>query len=222
MESPRRVQIFARTGCLVAELKGVAVALWESDGELFDLVKRELFTGVVGDVMERFGLLRQFLPPQIRPLRDNMVLIGRAMPALEVPVFGEADGSGANPIMARPQGLVFESIDALQPNDVYICYSRDTREIRQLGFPCFSRGSYAQDQGRRAKVMDYRVPVQIGDAYIRPGDIIFGDVDGVCVVPREAEEQTFNTAFQSVGNEDAMKQALLNGMSLVEAVRKHS
>jgi len=225
--------------------------LWTSDQELFDIAKRELFTAVVGDVMDKMGLQRQFLPPQIRPLRDDMVVIGRAMPVLEADVFGEAEGSGANPVMAKPFGLVFEALDNLQPNEVYICsgssptyalwgglmsvraqhlgaagtvvdgYARDTSEILRLNYPCFSYGSYAQDQGPRGKVMDYRVPIRVGDALVRPGDIIFGDIDGVCVIPREAEEEAFTAALEKARGEQAVKKAIEAGMSTVEVFRTY-
>ena len=56
------------------------MAHWTSDDELWDLAKRDLFTAVVGDVMDAMGLRRQFLPPELQPLDDGMVVIGRAMP----------------------------------------------------------------------------------------------------------------------------------------------
>lgn len=55
---------------------------WETDNELFELSRRELFTSVVGDVMDKLGLFHQFLPPAIQPLHHDMVLIGRAMTVL--------------------------------------------------------------------------------------------------------------------------------------------
>ena len=61
--------------------------LWHTDEELFAIIRQELFTCVVGDVMDKMGLQHQFLPPQIRPLRPDMVMIGRAMPVLAVDVF---------------------------------------------------------------------------------------------------------------------------------------
>ena len=51
---------------------------WGSDEELYGTIRRDLFTAVVGDVMDTMGLLRQFLPPHIKPLHDDMVVIGRA------------------------------------------------------------------------------------------------------------------------------------------------
>ena len=57
--------------------------IWKNDNELFDIAKRELFVALVGDVLDKLGFQHQFLPPQIKPLRDDFITIGRAMPALE-------------------------------------------------------------------------------------------------------------------------------------------
>ncbi|MFO7322559.1 MAG: RraA family protein [Chloroflexota bacterium] len=226
------------------------MALWNSDEELFRIARAELFTAVVGDVMDKLGLMHQFLPPQIKPLNPDMVVIGRAMPVLEADVFGERIEGSANSLMSKPFGLMFEALDDLKPNEVYVCtgaspkyalwgelmstraiklgaagavldgYSRDTRGILALGFPTFSWGTYAQDQGPRGKVVDYRVPLQIGEARIEPGDILFGDLDGVCVVPRHAEEEVFSRALEKARGEKLVKQAIENGMSTVEAFRQ--
>ena len=56
---------------------------WKDDAELFALARGELFTAVVGDVMDKLGFQHQFLPPAIQPLERSMVAIGRAMTVLE-------------------------------------------------------------------------------------------------------------------------------------------
>ncbi len=87
------------------------MSYWSSEAELVELIRRELFTAVIGDVMDRLGLQRQFLPPAIQPLSDEMVLVGRAMPVLSADVVSsdascserESGGRVAeNPVMARP------------------------------------------------------------------------------------------------------------------------
>ena len=75
--------------------------LWQNDGELFSIVRRELFTCVVGDVMDKLDLQHQFLPPKIRPLRADMVVIGRAMPVLAVDVFAEKISGTRKPINGK-------------------------------------------------------------------------------------------------------------------------
>lgn len=224
--------------------------LWNSDEELFNLAKRKLFTAVVGDVMDKIGLQRQFLPPNIKPLQPDMVVIGRAMTVLEADAFTESSQSSANPVMSQPFGLMLAALDDLKPNEVYICtggtpryalwgelmsirarhlgatgavldgYSRDTPQILELNFPTFSHGSYAQDQSVRGKVIDFRVPIELRGVRVNPGDIVFGDVDGVCIVPNHAIDEVFNRALEKVSTENLVKEALLNGMSTVEAFAK--
>ena len=227
-----------------------AAALWQSDDELFQLARRELFTAVVGDAMDKLGLRRQFLSPRIQPLRDDMIVLGRAMPVLEADVHAENITDSANPLMKKSFGLMLEALDDLKPNEVYVCtgssptyalwgelmstramrlgaagavvdgYSRDTRGILALNFPTFSYGRYAQDQGPRGKVIDYRCPIEINSARIEPGDILFGDLDGVCVVPRRAEREVFTAALEKSRGEKLVAKAIKEGMSAVEAFRQ--
>lgn len=221
--------------------------LYEDDRELFRLMKEELFTAVVGDVMDKMGLHHQFLPPYLKPLSDDMIVAGRAMPVLEADWFAESDSTGRSEIAAMPFGVMMQALDDLKAGEVYVAtgsspryalwgemmstravhlgaagaildgYSRDTRGILKLGFPTISMGRYAQDQGARGKVVDWRVPVEIGSVAIRPGDLVFGDIDGVLVVPSAAEEEAIARALEKVRGENLVATALRGGMSATEA-----
>ena len=225
--------------------------LWQNDDQLFTLARQELFTAVVGDTMDKLGLYHQFLPPQIRPLAADMMLIGRAMPVLEADFFESASSSGRNPVLNQSFGLMLDALDDLKLNEVYICtgaslnyalwgelmstraiklgaagavldgYVRDTHGILALGFPTFCFGSYAQDQAPRGKVMDYRVPLQIGQVRIQPGDIVMGDVDGVCIVPKDAEADVFLGAIEKARGEKLVQKAIESGMSTRDAFAKY-
>lgn len=223
-------------------------AFWKNDDELFDIVRNELYTAVVGDIMDKMGLLNQFLPPQIQPLRDDMFVVGRAMTVLEADVV--SDSSSNNPVLNRPFGLMLEALDDLKKNEVYVCtgsspsyalwgelmatraqilgaagavvdgYSRDTKGILELNFPSFSYGRYAQDQAPRGKVIDFRVPIEMKGVRINPGDIILGDIDGVCVVPKESEEEVFRLAIEKARGEKMVQKKIQEGMSTVDAFAK--
>lgn len=222
-----------------------------NDDELFAAVRRELFSAVIGDIMDKLGFRHQFLPPYIQPLERGMVVAGRAMPVLEADFFDESGTGSHNPVTAKPFGLMLEALDDLKPHEVYLCtgaspryalwgelmstramklgavgavvdgYSRDTHGILALGFPTFSRGLYAQDQGPRGKVVDFRIPIEIEAVRIEPGDIVFGDLDGVCIVPRKAERDVFAAAFEKARMEKTVKLALEQGLSAVEAFAKY-
>jgi len=221
--------------------------MWKDDDELFKLMKTRLFPAVVGDILDTMGLTRQFLPPAIRPVARSMVIAGRAMPVLETNCFSRAEPDGKTTLSQQPFGLLFHALDDLKPHEVYVAtgcapqfalwgglmttralhlkaagavldgYSRDTSEVLELGMPVFSLGGYSQDQGPRGKVVDYRVPVEIQGVRVRPGDVVFGDQDGVLIVPREAEVEAFSRALEKVSTESAVRTAIQNGMSTVEA-----
>ncbi len=101
------------------------MAYWETEEELIGLIRRELFTAVIGDAMDRLGMRRQFLPPAIQPLSDSMMVIGRAMPVLTADVWDDerhqAVGASENPVMAQPFGLMLRALDDLRAGEVYLC-----------------------------------------------------------------------------------------------------
>lgn len=216
---------------------------WNTDEELFACCRRELFTAVVGDICDQLGFRHQFLHPQLRPLQTGTavpLLIGRAMTVLEADVFAE-------PSDQRPFGLMLEALDQLQAQEVYVCagaspryalvgelmctamrargavgaicdgYVRDTARLLAMNFPVYSLGPYAQDQRGRGKVLEYRVPIEIAGVRIQPGEIVLGDIDGVLVVPREAEEEIFARALAKARAENTVREALQAGMSVSEA-----
>ena len=223
--------------------------MWKDDEELFALMRSRLVPAVVGVILDTMGLLRQFISPNIRPLRSDMVVCGRAMPVLEANCFAASEPAGQLPLSRQPFGLLFQALDDLKAGEVYVAtgcapqfalwgglmttralvlkaagavldgYSRDTPEVLQMGLPVFSYGGYAQDQGPRGKVVDYRVAVEINGVRIAPGDIVFGDLDGVLVIPRQAEEEAIRRALEKASTENKVRDAIRNGMNTVEAFR---
>jgi regulator of RNase E activity RraA len=203
---------------------------------------------VVGDVLDAAGQVRQFLPPGIEPLAPEMVVAGRAMPVLEADCFEQTVQAEGR---SRPFGLMLEALDDLRVGEVYVCTgssphyalwgelmstrarklgaagavvngpSRDTAGILRLGFPTFSTGLYAQDQGVRGRVVDFRCEIGFDNgSRVRPGDLIFGDREGVLVVPRETESEIIRAAIDKVRGENTVRQAIESGMSAREAFDK--
>lgn len=225
----------------------VSIPLWKDDDELFAIVKKELHSAVIGDILDKIGLFHQFLPPRIQSLKEHMFVVGRAMTVLETDLSESESGMSSDHLRYPPFGLMLDALDDLKRNEVYICtgasptyalwgelmstrakmlgavgavvngYSRDTKGILKMDFPTFSYGSYAQDQAPRGKVIEYRIPIKIEEVEIRPGDIIIGDIDGVCIVPGNAIREIFSLAIEKVRGEEMVKRKILEGMSAKQA-----
>jgi regulator of RNase E activity RraA len=210
--------------------------LWKSDDELFALVERELFTCVVGDVMDKMDLQHQFLPPQIQALRQDMVVIGRAMPVLAVDVFAEKIAGSANSLMNKSFGLMLEALDDLRHNEVYVNTGSSPRNAvwgelmstraRKLG----SRGAvvewlcprYESDSEDELPDLWFRflwagfgshaIKLWISESPLRLDRcefvleiFLFGDVDGVLLVPAEAEAEVFTRALEKARGEKLVR-----------------
>ncbi|MDI9566352.1 MAG: RraA family protein [Chloroflexota bacterium] len=215
---------------------------WKNDKELFKIMKEELYTGVICDMMDTLGYSHIYLPNVIQPIRLTDVMVGRAYPTIICDVYGEQE---------KPLGLLTEAIDNISEDEVYIVtggdrrcsyfgeimtatikrrgavgavidgYIRDTRQVLEQDFPVFCMGRDAQGSLYRNQVIRYGVPVEIGNILIRPGDLIFGDIDGVVVIPKEIEEKAITVTLEKVRGEKDTREAIERGMSAVEAEKKY-
>ncbi|MFI1092461.1 RraA family protein [Streptomyces sp. NPDC020917] len=213
-----------------------------ADDWLLQTVRTRLSTPVVGDILDQMGRCHQFLPPEIRGLTADTVVVGRAMPVLIADCFGPQN---------KPFGLLTQALDDLRPGEVYVArgsslptsawgeiltatarmrgsvgavvdgFHRDTPKVLSQNWPVFSRGAYAQDAAVRTQVTAYRVPVEIGGVAVRPGDLVFGDVDGVVVIPRELEAEVIERALQKASTENLVRRAIENGMSATTAFAEY-
>ena len=215
---------------------------WKNDNELFQMIKNELYTPVMGDILDRKGLYHRFLPQPIQPLKEAMRIAGRAMPVLMIDVYGE---------QKKPFGLLTEALDQLEPGEVYVAsggdmrcaywgelltatakkrgavgavingFHRDTPMVLEQNWPVFSRGRYAQDSSVRTQVADFRCPIEIGNVWVNPGDLIFADLDGVLVIPKEIEAEVIVSALEKVRGEKIVRKEIENGMSSTAAFKKY-
>ena len=214
----------------------------KSDGEFLALIKTRLYTPVVGDILDRLGFTHQFLPQPIQPLLPEMKLAGRAMPVLMIDVHGP---------QKKPFGKLTEALDQLQPGEIYLAsggdmrcaywgeiltatarmrgavgavingFHRDTPRVLEQNWPVFSRGRFAQDSGVRTQVADYRCLIEVGQVSVEPGDLVFGDLDGVVIVPRRVEQEVIAEALKKASGENLVRQEIENGMSSTAAFQKY-
>jgi len=214
---------------------------WNTEAEMFELMKAKLYTPVVGDILDVMGYTHQFLPQAIRPIKEGMKLAGKAMTVLMIDVYGP---------QKKPFGLLTEALDQLKENEIYIAtggtkrcaywgelltatartrkavgavldgWHRDTPQVLEQNWPVFSCGCYAQDSSVRTQVVDFRCPIEIGQVTIEDGDIIFGDIDGVLVIPKAIAEEVVVKSLEKASGEKLVRKAIEDGMSATDAFAK--
>jgi regulator of RNase E activity RraA len=215
---------------------------WKNDEELFRLIKEVLYTPVIGDILDGLDCFHQFLPQPVQPMLTSMKVVGRAMPAVMIDVYGH---------QKKPFGLLTEALDQLQPGEVYLAsggdmrcaywgeiltatartrgavgavvngFHRDSPQVLEQNWPVFSRGRFAQDSSVRTKVVDYRCPIEIGGVWVEPGDLIFGDLDGVLIIPRKHEAEVIRKALEKARGEKLVRKEIEGGMSSTAAFQKY-
>ena len=213
--------------------------------EILDQARNKLYTAVISDTLDGMGILSQALPPGVRPLDESLVLCGRARTGLYMPVYHDDEAldvyeheialvddlrpgdvavfSCAGNSRIAPWGELLST--AARARRAHGCVTdglvRDVRMIRDMGFPVFAGGIGPLDTKSRAKMMMADVPSEIGDAKISPGDIIFGDVDGVIAIPAGVASEVLALAMQKVMEENNVRDELAAGAKLKDVFDKY-
>ncbi|MDJ0979725.1 MAG: hypothetical protein QNI87_14460 [Erythrobacter sp.] len=128
--------------------------------------------------------------------------------ASEVPTHAYFGDLNAN--LAVRSGAVGAVIDA---------YTRDSADVRALGLPVYARGSHCDDIKFEGTMRAMNRPIQIGDVPIANGDVVFGDEDGLVVVPRARWPEIEAAAWDVIGNEARIRISAARGMD-VDAILK--
>jgi len=213
--------------------------------DLLGLARERLFTAVLSDVLDAAGRRAQAMRPGVRPLDEALVMVGRARTGLYMDVYHVAPGenpyaleiglvddlkpgevivlaAGASGRIA-PWGELLST--ASRARGAAGCVTdglvRDVRAIRELRFPVFAGGIGPLDTRGRGKVMAIDVPVECGGVRIAPGELVFGDADGVVVVPRSIEDDVLRAALAKVEGEDRTRDALRRGEKLADVFARH-
>jgi 4-hydroxy-4-methyl-2-oxoglutarate aldolase len=202
-----------------------------------------LSSAVLADVLDALGHRHTVLPPSVRPLRSTWKLFGRAatLRAIAVTVeplhpyaiemecidslrpgdvliaaTGEDRGSALwgelLSTSARARGAAGVVLDGL---------TRDAARILAMDFPVFAAGFSPLDSKGRLDCVEHGQPIRLGECVVRPGDWVFGDIDGVVVVPSEVAETALARALEKVSGENRVRDELARGRSLREVFAEY-
>src|SRR5262245_14245247 len=200
--------------------------------------REELYSSVLADVLDGLGHKANSLPPNVRPLKADWKLFGRAATLSCVTVASEP---------ARPYAIELECIDALKPGEVLVAttngdqksslwgellstaclahgavgvvldgLTRDATKIIAMNYPVFATGFSPLDSKGRLDGISHGQPIRIGDCVVRPGDYVFGDIDGVVIIPAELADKALPRAMEKVTGENKVREELAKGRSVRE------
>jgi 4-hydroxy-4-methyl-2-oxoglutarate aldolase len=190
-------------------------------------------TATLSDALDRLGIAGQC--HRIRPVQHDFRLTGRAFTILYGPS-GQPPGTVGDYIDDVPPGFVIAldnggREDATVWGDILteIAHrraiagtvidgiNRDVALCRELKYPVFSRSSWMRTGKDRVQVEGTNVPVNIGDARVRPGDLLRGDADGLVVIAQEHEASVLAIADEIAHAEEQIRHAIRSGMRLDDA-----
>ena len=211
--------------------------------EYYDRIEQQLYTSVIGDVMDELGYWRQVMRHDIRPLFDEAKIVGRAATMLAAEVYE---------IPAEPFKLEMQLLDELRPGEVVCCtqqgstraamwgellsthtrakggrgvvldgLTRDSWGIIDMRFPVFARGLTPADSKGRLDVMAVRVPIEMGGVLVHDGDLVVCDYDGCLAVPQAIEDEVLERAFRKVEGENEVREVLRRGASIQQVFRDY-
>jgi 4-hydroxy-4-methyl-2-oxoglutarate aldolase len=205
-----------------------------------------LYTAVLSDVLDDLGFPHQALRPYVRPLDENLSFVGRARTGLYAETYSVLEGENPYELEIRlvddlkpgdvaviacggptdriaPWGELLST--ASKARGAAACVTdglvRDVRQIRAMKFPVFHGGIGPLDSKGRARMVEMDRPVVCAGVSVCSGDTVFGDVDGVIVIPRAVRDETFSRALDKVSRENRTREELQQGRLLAEVYEKY-
>lgn len=202
----------------------------------YEKLKSQLSSDILCDVLDAAGYRNQSLSSDLHTLKDETVIFGPAFTSIATEVFSMPE----NPLIAQCKVVdqVKEGeIYVLATRGKYNCavfgelfataiekkkctgvlldgYARDIRRLKEMNASLIYRGINPRTSKGRAEINECQIPVMIDGVTIRPGDLIFGDIDGVVVIPKEIAESIVQDALETIKKEDQVRDNLVAGDTL--------
>ena len=204
--------------------------------DLIATMRDKLYAAVVSDVLDGLGLRDQAMAARLRPIVPQMRVVGRAHTVLTADVYERpaepykleiaavdalkpgdvmvASTNGSERTCFWGELLSTASVARGALGCVIDGHCRDALRIGEMGFPVFCTGFRPVDSSYRSTVIDYGCPIECGGVLVRPGDVVFGDFDGIVVVPQERLDEVVALALAKVEGENHSREMLKQGAML--------
>ena len=209
----------------------------------FKQVEDHLNSSIISDDLDGMGVWGQAMGIEIRPMHDEMVLVGYAATMLMADQYEYEKDTFS---------LQFQAIDSLKEGEVMMVaakgteraalwgellstaatykgargviidgLARDIKLIRAMGFPVFAKGISPISSKGRVIAVDHACPVEISGVMVHPGDLVVADIDGVVVVPKDLINDVIEKALEVAACETLTRDELRKGMGLYDVFKKY-
>lgn len=209
-------------------------------------LREHLYTAVLSDVMDEMGLTKQAMRPFVRPVDDTLSFVGRARTAFFTNTYSVVEGENPYELEIRlvddlkpgdvavvgcggptdriaPWGELLST--AASARGAVACVTdglvRDVRHIKTMKFPVFHGGIGPLDSRGRCRMIEMDRPIDCAGVAVTPGDMVFGDIDGVVVIPQAVAGEVFSKALEKVTRENNTRDELRAGRLLAEVYEKY-
>jgi regulator of RNase E activity RraA len=209
----------------------------------FDIVAEKLTSSIISDVLDGMGIRNQAMDASLRPVDDEMKIVGYAATMLMSDQYDYDKDTFS---------LQFQAIDSLKEGEVMMICSngseraalwgellstaaryrgargaivggivRDINLIKAMNFPVFATGINPISSKGRVIAVDHNCPVEIGGVEVYPGDFVVADIDGIVVVPFEKAGDVIEKALDVAVRETKTRDELKKGAGLYEVFKKY-
>jgi len=202
-------------------------------------LKKVLYSGILCDVLDQKGYRNQALGGDVMGLTDDTVIFGPAFTSIGTEVYSMP----ADPLTAQCKvvdqlspgeiyvlvargnrncavfGELFATAVKGRGGEGVLIdhYARDLKALKAMDFPLFYKGRDPKTSKGRCEINECQIPVIFDGVTINPGDWIFGDIDGVVIIPKGVFEEVIDAALATIKKEDMVRDRLQNGTSLQQA-----
>lgn len=207
---------------------------------------RRLYMPAVCDALFELGMEEKVLPTWLRPLFPEQRIVGEAftVEGHDIPNVGWDEG------IARMRSYL-DVFERLTPDSLLVSTTpggsvghfgeltanaarshgcvgvvldgnlRDIEGLRAIGFQVFYRDLSPLNGIGRWEMIASQVPVAIGGVVVKPGDIVFGEFDGILVIPGADAVTILEKAEEIVQAEGRVRKEVAGGDSPWSSFQRH-
>lgn len=211
-----------------------------------EVIVSQLHAAILSDVMDDLGLANRAMRPFVRPLATGGVMFGRARTGIYAPVYARRPdtnpyeleiklvddlkpGDVAVLSCAGPTERIAPWGELLSTASRYRgaagCVTdgliRDVKHIRKLGFQVYHGGIAPLNSAGRGEIVSIDEPTECAGVLVHSGDYVFGDDDGVVVIPQDRAAEVFTVALRQVQSESKTREELERGLTLRQVYDKY-